>query len=54
MFKLELWLRSSCTLEMADKLRKKMLDALADDDGSKPNNRVNKMPEFVYSKRSIK
>ena len=49
MFKLELWLRQ-CTVEVADRLRTKMLDALADTDASKPGSRP-KMPEFEYKKR---
>ena len=49
MFKLELWLRAG-TSEVADKIRSKMLDALSDNEFSKPNSRT-KMPDFDYRRR---
>jgi hypothetical protein len=52
MFKLELWLRS-CTAEVGDKLRIKLLDALTDNEASKPNSKM-KLPEFDYKRRNTK
>ena len=51
-FRLELWLRS-CPIETVDKLRSRMLDALADTDSSKSNSRAKSL-EFEYKKRTIK
>ena len=52
MYKLELWLRSG-TIETADKIRARMLDALSDSDVSKLNSK-NKMPDFEYKRRNAK
>jgi hypothetical protein len=49
MYKIELWLRSG-NVEIADRIKVRMLDALSDGEASKPNSRV-KMPEFEYNRR---
>jgi hypothetical protein len=50
-YKLELWLKTGGTAEIADKIRTKMLNTLLPEDGSKTMNRT-KMLDFEYKKRN--
>jgi hypothetical protein len=50
-YKLELWLKTGGTAEIADKIRTKMLNTLLPEDGSKTVNR-SKMLDFEYKKRN--